>query len=137
MAKVVNMERAMSLIRFPDMRRQVAASVRSLSDVRHQRNAWGRFVEGVKYYDDLTLNVHVLYDDCMVLPEPRKVVHDVIYDKEVPFFESLEQALGPMLVELGDAPDQDYTSDPRWNAVVEAAAKALSAMEQYDQEAKK
>ena len=47
-------------IRFPDMRLQVVAALRSLSDVQHQRARWGRVEEGVNYYDDLSLNVHIL-----------------------------------------------------------------------------
>ena len=71
-------------VTFPDMRLQVVAALRSLSDVPHQQARWARVEEGVDYYDDLTLNVHILYDDCAVLPEPGRSVGTIIYPQEVP-----------------------------------------------------
>jgi hypothetical protein len=43
----------------------------ALVDPQHQRLRWGRVEEGVRYYDDLDINVHILYDDCQVLPSPN------------------------------------------------------------------
>jgi hypothetical protein len=120
-------------VRFPDMRLEVIAALRALSDPQHQETHWGRVVEGVNYYDDLTLNVHTLYDDCMVLPEPSKAVPDVLHQEEVAALHDLEQALGPMLQDLGDRPDADYLLDPRWLAVVHAARTALEVMRTRDE----
>ncbi|MBM7517878.1 SCO4402 family protein [Nocardioides nitrophenolicus] len=118
---------------FPDMRLQVIAALRSLSDPQHQHSRWGKVEEGVNYYDDLTINVHVLYDDCMVLPQPQAVVPDVLHEEEVPAFLDLERALGILLRDLGDEPDEAYTSDPRWAAVVDAARAALVVMQRSDE----
>ncbi|MBF0686196.1 MAG: hypothetical protein IR158_00310 [Cellulomonas sp.] len=127
------MERAMSQsVKFPDMRLEVIAAVRSLSDPQHQQARWGQVEEGVNYYDDLTLDVHTLYDDCMVLPLPQTAVPDVLHEEEVPAFLDLEGALGPMLQDLGDEPDEVFTGDPRWGAVVDAARAALVVMERLD-----
>ena len=116
------------------MRFQVIAALQSLSDPKHQQARWGRYVEGVNYYDDLTLNLHVLYDDCMVLPEPREAVPDVLRLEEVAAFEDLERALGPVIRELGERPDDAYVNDSRWPSVVDAAARALAVMEHLDRE---
>lgn len=120
-------------VTFPEMRLQVVAALRSLSDVPHQQARWGRVEEGVDYYDDLTLNVHILYDDCAVLPEPGGSVGTIIYPQEVPAFAELAGALGPMLDDLDDAADDIYTRDPRWPAVVQAARSALVAMRRSDE----
>lgn len=120
-------------IRFPDMRLQVIAAVRSLSDRQHQQARWGQVEEGVNYHDDLTINVHTLYDDCMVLPEPQLAAPDVLHDEEVSAFLELERALGTMIQDLGDEPDDVYTSDPRWPAVVDAAGRALIVLQQLDE----
>lgn len=114
------------------MRLQVIAALRSLSDVGHQRARWGLVEEGVDYYDDLTLNVHILYDDCTVLPDPAAAVPDVLHEEEVPFFSALEVTLGALLQDLQDAPDSVYMSSPRWPSVVAAAGNALAVMQRLD-----
>ncbi|GAB3851837.1 hypothetical protein GCM10028801_01980 [Nocardioides maradonensis] len=122
-----------NLITYPEMRLQVVEAVRALSDLHHQRTRWGRYEEGVNYYDDLALNVHILYDDCMVLPAPQGAVPGVLHAQEVQIFRELDRALGPMLDELRGEPDDVYVSDPRWPLVVETAARALVIMEQCDE----
>jgi hypothetical protein len=119
-------------ITYPEMRLQVIEAVRALADPHHQRTRWGRYEEGVNYYDDLALNVHILYDDCMVLPEPHGAVPTVLHAQEVSIFSELEKALGPMLDELQGEADDVYMRDPRWSRVVETAARALAVMEQCD-----
>jgi hypothetical protein len=132
---MVILEKAMiRLVKYPDMRLQVVDALRSLSDVRHQQTMWGQYVEGSNYYDDLDLNIHILYDDCLALPEPQEAVPHVLHAEEVPIFLQLERALGPMIADLGDAPDETYTSDPRWAAVVTAAGAALEVMERLDRD---
>lgn len=120
-------------VAFPDMRLEVVAALQALSDPAYQQAQWGRFDEGVDYYDDLTLNVHVLYDDCMVLPRPQAAVAGVLHAEEVPAFLRLEGALGPLIRELGDAPDEVFTGHPRWGAVVDAARAALVVMQRLDE----
>lgn len=117
-----------SRVTFPEMRSEVIASLCSLSDLLHQQAQWGRYEEGVSYYDDLTLNVSILYDDCQVLPSPETAVPDVLHDAEVPAFHALRDALGPMITDLGNRPDEDYLADPRWRGVIDAARNALFVM---------
>lgn len=120
-------------ITYPEMRLQVIEAVRALSDLRHQRMRWGRYEEGVNYYDDLALNVHILYDDCMVLPEPEGAVLTILHPQEVDIFRELEHALGPMLEDLRGEPDDVFTSDPRWPGVVDSAGRALVVMQRLDE----
>lgn len=123
----------MSSVEFPRMRQEVVAALHSLSDPEHQRCRWGVAQKGVSYYDDLTLNVHILYDDCMVLPDPLAAVPAILHAHEVPTFAELGAALGPMLDELGDRPDADYLADKRWPAVIRAARAALAVMRSSDE----
>ena len=133
MAQLEVLERAViGQVTFPEVRNEVIEAVRSLGDRSHQQTRWGRVEEGVNYFDDLTLNVNILYDDCQVLPSPETAVPAVLFGAEVPAFRALEDALGPMIRDLGNRPDQDYLCDPRWVEVVGAARAALAAMRASD-----
>lgn len=121
-----------SEIPFVEMRSQVIASLRSLSDLEHQRTRWGTPSEDGTYYDDLDLNVHVLYDDTMVLPDPRRTVGSIVMADEVGALENLSSVLEPIIDELGDQPDATYLAHPGWSAVVSAAAHALRVLERND-----
>ncbi len=69
--KMDNVERPLTgPVRFPYMREDVADSVCSLSDVALQG-------ESMHHSGDLTLALHILYDDCRVLPEPAIAVPDL------------------------------------------------------------
>jgi hypothetical protein len=115
------------------MRNEVISALRSLSDPEHQRTRWGRVEEGVSYYDDLTINVHLLYDDTQVLPSPDLGVPDVLHLAEVSALLAVDQALRPLMTDHGDSPDHVYLADPRWKAVTQAAAHALEVMRTCDE----
>lgn len=119
---------------FPEMRLEVIGAVRALSDPEYQERQWGHYEEGVNFYDDLKLNVHILYDDTMVLPDPEGAVSTILYAEEVPALSAIDRALGPLLDQLGDQPDSDYLAHPGWPAVVRAAAAALTEMRRADGE---
>lgn len=128
------MERAVSgVIEHREMRNEVVAALFSLSDPAHQRSRWGRVEEGVDYYDDLTLNVHVLYDDTQVLPSPEHATSSVLHPEEVPALQALDRVLGELVRELGDSSDNVYLADPRWADVVDAARAALEVMRSCDE----
>ena len=78
-----------------------------MSDLTLQAR-WGQYEEGVNHYDDLTLNVHILYDDYAVLPDPASCVPAYLRTEEVPALLELERAFGPMLADLRDLPDDLY-----------------------------
>lgn len=122
----------MNTVRYPELRLEVISALESLSDLEYQKNCWGKYEEGVQYYDDLTLNVHILYDDVEILPDPASAVPEVIFPSEVPFFRDLGTALGPLIRDLGDAADRTYIADPRWQAVLDSAQAALIAMRESD-----
>ena len=118
-------------IEYTDSRLQVMWSLQSMSDLTLQAR-WGQYEEGVNHYDDLTLNVHILYDDYAVLPDPASCVPAYLRTEEVPALLELERAFGPMLADLRDLPDDLYRSDRRWPAVIAASEPALRLMERLD-----
>ncbi len=65
------------LVQFPDMRRQVISALASLADTEYQERSWVRKIfPAENYYEDLRLEVNVLYEDFMVLPSPADSVGD-------------------------------------------------------------
>lgn len=123
----------MSEIKFPYMRAEVISALRSLADPGHQRSRWGVVEEGVNYYDDLDMNVHILYDDTQVLPDPESAVPSLLYDSEVSALLAVDAVLGQVIQQLGDQPDSEYLADSRWSAVVDAAGVALLVMQTNDE----
>lgn len=114
------------------MRAEVMGALRALSDPKDQRSTWGKYQPGVHFYDDLDVNVHILYDDSQVLPNPESAVSSLLRESEVPALQAVDAALSPMIQDLGDCPDADYLSDPRWPVVVRAAEEAITVMEAND-----
>lgn len=117
---------------YPQMRLEVIAALRSLGDPKHQRLQWGRWREGVEYYDDLALDIHILYDDTGVLPHPEGATPAVLFPAEVSAFRALAAALGPLIDEHGERGEEVYLRDPRWASVIAAASEALAVMEQTE-----
>jgi hypothetical protein len=123
-------------IEFPEMRAEVICALRSLSDLDYQRERWGRYEPGISFYDDLDLNIHILYDDAAVLPDPEPDVPALLYVSEVGALRSVDAVLSPIISELGDAADSVYMSHPRWPEVARAAAEAFALMKANDDEAR-
>ncbi|MEU6831521.1 hypothetical protein ABZ894_22975 [Nocardia beijingensis] len=120
----------MSEVRYPDLRRYVINAVAALSDLQYQQRVWiERNNPRENYYDDLDTNIHTLYDDYRILPEPESALDDILVDgDEVERLRTLGRVLGPIIDELGDAPDTQYLSHPNWPAVIRAAGTSLSAL---------
>lgn len=119
----------MTDVQFPRMREYVLDALMSLADREYQAREWGVYKKEENRYDDLTLNVHILYDDCEVLPDPASRVGSVLLPGDIQPLLRLDRALDPLIRELGDRPDSDYLSDPRWNEVLEAACAAVAVFE--------
>ena len=122
----------MSDVRFPEMRKEVVGVLAALADRDYQQRVWiDRIYPKEGFFDDLTLNINLLYD--MVLPNPETSLYTVLLNQdEVDSLSRLESFLGPLVSDLGDASDARYLSDPRWEQIVSAAKTALSSMTQRD-----
>lgn len=119
-------------VEYPEMRNNVIAALRALSDEPYQQRQWGRWEEGIDYYDDLRLCLSILYDDTDVLPDPSEAVPAVLRAGEVPPLEQLARVLGPLLAEHGERAEEAYLRDPKWSEVVAAARSAIAIMKEPD-----
>lgn len=120
-------------IRYPSMRAEVRRAVEALGNPEYQERVWvRRELPQPGYVDDLDVNVHILYDDAVVLPEPGGTVGVVLFADEVEPMRGLGAALDPLIDALGDSPDRVYLDDDRWSAVVAAARTVASVMSEND-----
>ncbi|GGI76806.1 hypothetical protein GCM10011581_12400 [Saccharopolyspora subtropica] len=134
MEDVEAVESPVDPIRFPDMRAEVVLAVKSLADPDYQQRVWIRHEyphEG--FYDDFTQNVHILFDDTCVLPEPHQRVGSVLFPNEVDVMKALGDVLDPLIDELGDASDAQYLAHPQWTEVVHRASNAYQVLHANDQ----
>jgi hypothetical protein len=120
----------MTMVEYPAMRREVVRALAAFADRGYQHRVCElRQYPGDNFYDDLTQNVHVVYDDCQVLPDPlRRLGSVLVPGDEVDRLRALDSVLGPLIDDLGGVPDSAYVRDPRWSAVMSAAAAALTSM---------
>jgi hypothetical protein len=127
MAKLAGMESTVRSIELPYVRREVLHALRALGDVAHQESNWmGQ--KNQQPYDDLTSNVHILYDDSEVLPEPHLRVGTVLFAEDVEPLVRLSAVFTPLLDKIGNRPDAEYIADPAWSGVAEAAHAAFESL---------
>jgi hypothetical protein len=120
-------------VRLPAMRDEVIRALENLSDREHQQRVWIEHeLPEPDYYDELNLEVHVLFDDIDVCVDPDRWVGEVLRAAEVEPLRALGSALGALIDDLGDAPDADYLADSRWPRIVELAGQALGVMRAPD-----
>ncbi|EST19957.1 SCO4402 family protein [Streptomyces roseochromogenus] len=118
-------------VRLPQMREQIIAAVHALSDPDHQRRVWiERQYPHPGYFDDLTLNVHILYDDTAVLDNPSGAIGHTLRDaSEAQTMQRLADRLNEILDALDpEADDAAYLGHQLWPGVVEAAAQAHASL---------
>lgn len=117
-------------VRYPEMRVQVLSAVDALADREYQQRVWiEQIYPHEKYYDDLDLNIHILYDDALVLPDPTAALGQILASRaEVDTFRILAARLDPIINELGNAPDSEYLSHVGWPGVVDAAKSSREVM---------
>ena len=116
---------------FPDMRRNVVSAVRALADVAYQRRVWiDRDYPTDGYYDDFAMNLHILYDDTLVLEDPAATLGTVLKSKEeVDAMGVLAEALDELLdAEGSERTDREYMASPLWGGVVRTAGTAYGLL---------
>ena len=118
-------------VKFPQLRAEMVDAVRALADHEYQWRVWIRQdLPQPDWYDDLTLNIHVLYDDTRVLEAPTETVGDVLRTTdEATALMPLAQALDTLFTRHGKhLSDEEYLATPEWSTVVVAAGTALRAL---------
>ncbi|MET9482693.1 hypothetical protein [Streptomyces sp. NPDC006638] len=118
----------LSGVSFPDMRRNVVSAVRALADEEYQHRVWvGRIYPQEGFYDDLSVNLNILYDDTLVLDDPPSALGTVLTsEEEVAAMVVLASAVDDLLRREGnDKTDAEYVASPLWGAVLRSASTAL------------
>ncbi|MEY8040070.1 hypothetical protein AB8O55_11750 [Saccharopolyspora cebuensis] len=127
------MEPAVTPVTYPEMRAEVIDALGCLSDPDYQQRVWIRHeypTEG--FYDDLTINVNILFDDARVLPDPEPRVGWVLHPTEVDAMRTLGQALEPLIDNLGEASDARYLEHPQWPEIITRARHAHQVLVHND-----
>ncbi|MET8729522.1 hypothetical protein ABZV81_20420 [Streptomyces parvus] len=122
---------ARKVVKLPEMRAEAIGAVQALASPEYQQRVWiDRTYPHPDYYDDLTLNVHILYDDTAVLASPEAALgYTLTSEQEVRAMKELAHALDAALEGVGaDAPDAEFLQSPLWPQVVAAAQAALTAL---------
>jgi hypothetical protein len=120
---------ALNPVRYPAMRAELIGAIRALSDPIYQEQVWvQRNYPHPDFFDDLDTNIHILFDDTQVLPDPETALGTVLYPGETSALRGLAEALDPLIEELGEAPDEIYLNNEAWPNVVEQAQQALQVL---------
>jgi hypothetical protein len=121
----------LSGVAFPDMRGNAVSAVRALADETYQRRVWiDRDYPEDGYYDDFAMNLHILFDDTLVLEDPAAMLGMVLKSREeVDVMAALADALNALLDSEGsERTDAEYVVSPLWGAVVRAAGAAYGLL---------
>jgi hypothetical protein len=80
MASVDQLEPPVIDVKYPEMRREVINALIALADPEYQQRVWidGNYPRD-NFYDDLSLNINILYDT--VLPDPTPRIGAVLLDE--------------------------------------------------------
>lgn len=128
------------MVQYPKMREELLETLRSLSDREYQHKAWleSDYPPGIEY-DSFDEAVHFLYDDTVLAENPDAAIGVIIEnEKEARSIAAVCQAIDLVFEVLGtESSDEDYINSSEWTSVVEAASKALQAMETKSQQAVK
>lgn len=121
-------------IRFRGMREWIVDALQVLADPDYQQRVWiRREYPHPGFFDNLDMNIHTLFDDAVVLPDPEPAIGALIYPDEVEVLRALGAVFEPLIDELGNVGDADYLAHPRWAEVVRRAADAYRVMHANDQ----
>jgi hypothetical protein len=112
----------------PFMRLDVMDAVHSLATAERQAVWLEPRPDPTGPMESFDLDVHILYDDSRVLPDPRPHQGTVLFPDEIGPMEALGQALTPLIETLGDEDDAAYLRHPRWRDVMTAAESLLKVM---------
>jgi hypothetical protein len=127
---MVHVVYAVTDVKYPEMRSELAQHLHALSDRGYQQRVWveGRS-EGTTVHDEFGYAVHFMYDDTMLASDPPSIGWILRNLDEANRISAVVTALDSVLNKYGMAlSDADYVRVPEWDAVVEAARLAKGAI---------
>ena len=120
-------------LRHPEVRRQILDALEAIADRDYQQRVWiKRRLPHDNFHDDLSTNIHILFDDTQVVSHADKQVGFSIYPEEIALLEDVGLRLGSLIDDLGDAEDSAYLAHPAWPEVVAAAGRAAQVIRNRD-----
>nr|WP_121005682.1 hypothetical protein [Saccharothrix australiensis] len=117
------------------MRAEVVEAVRALSDPEYQQRVWvRRELPHPEYYDELSHNIHVLYDDTPVFDDPSSTIGQILRgEAEAQALRALKASLEALFDVHGTGlSDERYLSLAGWAGVIESARHALEVLTRDD-----
>ncbi|MFD0856457.1 hypothetical protein ACFQ07_29735 [Actinomadura adrarensis] len=120
------------MVQYPEMRAQILETLRALADPEHQRQVWVEHrPPRPGYYDDLDLNISVLFDDTIIAEDPCAHIGKTLHNEnEAQAVQALVDVLDPFIESLPRGTDDATAiSMPAWRDVVEAARRAVTVLE--------
>ena len=124
-----------SMIKFPDMRKELLEHLAELADRKYQENCWVKkqCPVGIEY-DELDYSVHFLFDDTQLSENPESMVgYCLNNEQEVKAISLVCRSLDQLFGKYGyDKSDEEYISCPEWQYVIDAAREALSVFNGYE-----
>lgn len=119
------------MLNYPEMRAELIACLRGLSDLDYQRKCWvlGECTPGVE--DNFDLAVHFLFDDTELSANPEELIGYILKSSvEARAIRNLCRTIDDIFDEYGtDLTDEDYINLREWRDVVDYAKEALSLLE--------
>jgi hypothetical protein len=112
------------------MRAEVIGALASLADQDYQRRVWlNHALRPGEPVNSLSDVVHALYDDMVVLPDPRSSLGTVLIEgDEIDRLVDLNAILDPLLDKYAIADIHRMMLDETWDLITQRAARTLFAM---------
>ncbi len=120
------------MVRDPSMRNEVVESLKSLSDLEYQRQAWVNhiFPEGIEF-DHFDIAIDLILEDLELIEKPENTLGGVFENQEeIDAVRELALAMDRVLKIHGPSlSDEEYISTPEWTDVLSTSAYALKVMD--------
>ncbi|MGP5494665.1 SCO4402 family protein [Psychrobacter celer] len=118
-------------VEYPDMRMNLIAYAESLSDLKYQRQYWGKTdPENPNFYDDFDASVNFL-DDMIERDNDSKSWIGLVLKNhnEAVLFDALNKSIENLLQEHGyDLTDEHYMVTEEWRSVLDSAKNLHSEL---------
>lgn len=111
-------------VEYPDMRTNLIAYVESLSDLKYQRQYWGKTdPKNPNFYDDFDESIHFLYDSTDIATDPKSWLGLALKnDKEVILVTALDESIETLLQKYGyELTDEQYMATQEWRSILKNA----------------
>lgn len=119
------------MVEYPSMRYEVIESLKVLSDIEYQRQAWVNhiFPEGIEF-DHFDIAIDLILEDLELIDLPENTLGGVFENQEeIDAVREVALAMDRVLKIYGPSlSDEEYISTLEWTEVLSTAAHALKVI---------